>query len=1017
MKLRLPRYLVLSLLMAAAWQPAEAAIRHSDVSLNTYVDFATNSGRYVDGATSELLEHIRSRDGGVKISYTGEQQDYILPHGVVSFDSVADMGNATLVGYNYIASVAHNSSRLAPTFTRNDAGVGIEHAQKYQAAEEYTSHVVNDEAVSEGTFVHQIYHGSNDYKVTRLLKVVTDATPARMAGGSGSDYTGEMAYRVGGGAQYLKTPLGTEDVSQQDVYLVGGIAKVSGWSQSQTDDEVRIGSVQGNISWKQGEGVSAATPMPFCGEEGDSGSPYFVWEDGSYQYLMAHRASDKNTTTYGCEAKEWTESVIESDSFVVDMGNVSGKLVISGAEADKDDDGIASSSQGVDFTVSSARGFLRDDKGNLNDKSGSNTYYRAVATGTHTWDTLSGIENTQDWYTYDDSYLNATASVVVQNTAEGKENVAATGLTYAELYLTQNLVFESAADDAAYTVKVTENTDLGAGYLHFAANGHKGVVFGVESDGNSLLNSAGYVVDAGVQVDVSLRNADAGYMREWRKVGEGTLNICGTGGNNEIFLNVGGAGKTLLNQSGGYAAYNVLVNTGATVLIQDTSQIYRDLTFGNGGGVLDMNGKTMEWYTSDGQTRKGCFTINALTEEAVISNSSAEHASLLFKEEGAQRFVGSFVDSEKSSLGITYAGGGTWELNGIRTSLTHADSGLTVENGTVKLAGTHTVHGYGTTHTYDSAGFSTREDDWHYADAAMNVKVKDGATFELESHARLTGTVTVESGGTFIMHEGVQHEMEYIEGGEELESTADIAAYYGHKGDVKLEGTGSLSWQRGSKDVASMKAAATDAVMSGVESTISSETLLRLASAEEKEGSLSGASISLQSGTNLELIGLHLDAASTISAAGMSQVYLQDTCLEFNKDNTSVSFSELDGALTVNLFGELDSQLNLTAGQRVLELESSMLGGALTLSGNNMMLDLRGLAVPLDGLVRISFGDTVRFNIPETMSIAALTDWGQTAGYYAAGQSGYVYFSIPEPAAASLSLLALAALSLRRRRS
>ena len=60
MKLRLPRHLVLAFVLAGGALPGAAAIRHSDVSLNTYVDFATNSGRYVTGATNELLEYIRS---------------------------------------------------------------------------------------------------------------------------------------------------------------------------------------------------------------------------------------------------------------------------------------------------------------------------------------------------------------------------------------------------------------------------------------------------------------------------------------------------------------------------------------------------------------------------------------------------------------------------------------------------------------------------------------------------------------------------------------------------------------------------------------------------------------------------------------------------------------------------------------------------------------------------------------------------------------------------------------------
>ena len=113
-------------------------MRHTDVSLNTYVDFATNSGRYVTGATNELLEYIRTRDGGVTIQYTGGQTTQTLPNGMISFDSVVDLGNATLTGYNYVVTVAHNGT-LNPTFGGNKQGVGQENALVYKGIEELSS--------------------------------------------------------------------------------------------------------------------------------------------------------------------------------------------------------------------------------------------------------------------------------------------------------------------------------------------------------------------------------------------------------------------------------------------------------------------------------------------------------------------------------------------------------------------------------------------------------------------------------------------------------------------------------------------------------------------------------------------------------------------------------------------------------------------------------------------------------------------------------------------------------------
>ena len=830
MKLRLPVQLLRALVLMCGLCSVQAAVRHTDVSTSTYVDFATNSGRYATGTTNELLDYLRQRDGGVKIEYTSGREAYTLPHEMICFDSVSDMGNTTAIGYNYIVTVAHNESQLYPTFTGNDYGIGMDKAIKYVTVDEYSDS-------ANKPFVHHIYSGANDYKVARLTKLVTDVTPAQMTGGSSAAFKGELVYRVGGGLQQLRDQNGNSDESIQGVYLVGGVAGVTDWSSSTSD--LRHGTVVGTTSWETGKGAGEGTPLPFGSTEGDSGSPYFVWEGdaetGSYKFLMAHRGStNDNKQTQGCEALEWTQNVMQADSFCVDMSKVNGALIIKGADLSKDDDkgGASDTINGVTFTSQVAQGFLADKDGNLYDKNW-NAYFRAVETGQDTWKSLSNLKNSDTWYAYGNDYLNATASVVVVD----KNVVAATGLTYSKLFQTQNLVFESAADNAVYSINVTRDTDLGAGYLHFAANGKKNVSFNVAPAGSNQLNSAGYVVDAGVQVNVSLRNADATYMREWRKVGEGTLNICGND-NNEIFLNVGGKGKTLLNQEKGYAAYNVLVNTGSTVVIKDTTQIYRDLTFGNGGGTLDMNGTKMDWYLTKGETRDG-FTINALTEEAVISNSSSDRAILNFKETGNQKFVGSFRDSKDSALGITYAGGGIWELNGIRTSLENADSGLTVENGTVKLAGSLTVHGYGTTHTCETADFTTRDKDWHYADAKMNVTVQKGATFELESHARLTGTVTVQEGGKYIMHEGVQDDYEYIEGGEKLESTAAIKDYYGHKGGVRLAKDATLSWQRGSEEVASLKGTDASGQLAGIESTISSATKLKLAAAGDENGQIS----------------------------------------------------------------------------------------------------------------------------------------------------------------------------------
>lgn len=1011
MKLRLPVILRCVLLSACLMSAAEAAVRHTDVSLNTYVDFANNNGRYVTGVTNAMLDYIRQRDGGVRISYTGGQADYTLEHGMISFDAVSDMGNMTVVGYNYAVTVAHNSSQMSPTFTRNDYGIGAENSQKYLAAEEYEVYADGKQGY---TFVHHIYSATNDYKLSRLTKLVTDATPAQMAGGANSDYKGELVYRVGGGQQLLRDENGDSDESSKDVYLVGGIAGITDWQAFEPD---RHATVVGTTSWDKGAGAGAGTPLPFGSTEGDSGSPYFVWDGSSYKFLSTHHGStNDNKQTLSSEAKEWTQSVIDADSVRVDMGRVSGSLVINGAEEMDDKGGISGVFNGTTVNVVAARGFLSHADGNLYDENWNSVAFNGVATGLHTWKSLSALKDTNNWYAYGNEYLNATESVVIVD----KEAQAATGVTYAKLFLTQNLVFEAAKDDATYGISVTADTDLGAGYLHFAANGHKNVQYNVVSAKNNLLNSAGYVVDAGVSVNVSLRNADASYMREWRKVGEGELKICGDG-KNEIFLNVGGIGRTVLAQTNGYAAYNVVVNTGSTVVISDTEQIARDLTFGNGGGTLDMNGNSMDWYTSGGQTRDG-FTIQALTEEALVANYNGKSV-LSFKQGGNQTFVGSFADSDKSSLEVDYQGGGTLTLNSIRTRLSNADSGLTVTNGTVKLAGTLTVHGYGTVHTNygenDTADFSTRDNDWHYADAAMNVTVKDKATFELESHARLTGTVTVESGGTYVMHEGVQHAEEYIEGGERTEKTADVADYYGHKGDVKLA------------DGAKMKvtfSADTDTDMS-YSGSVSGPGSLTIALGSDKAafhmmGSIDGVkSLVLETGSKVHLYST-VNVDSLQVKAG-SELILEEGA-ELSTSLTSVVNSSGESVttqeLTLQQYGG-DDKLVILKDSWVLEVLSDMLNGVTLQEGGALSLNLAELGdVSEYDYIRLSFSGLARSsstaNLSEKAQVTAILANGQElTGYYVQGEAGTAYFAVvPEPATGTLSLLALSLLCARRRR-
>ena len=89
---------------------------HSQVSMVTYTDFGQNMGRYRVNGVNDLLSSIRKKEGGVVITYKEGHDDYTLEHYMPSFESQGDNGAYAAVGYNFIATVAHNGCQN-PIFT------------------------------------------------------------------------------------------------------------------------------------------------------------------------------------------------------------------------------------------------------------------------------------------------------------------------------------------------------------------------------------------------------------------------------------------------------------------------------------------------------------------------------------------------------------------------------------------------------------------------------------------------------------------------------------------------------------------------------------------------------------------------------------------------------------------------------------------------------------------------------------------------------------------------------------
>lgn len=755
MKLHLPvslRKCLLSVLVAAAaftCVPAEAGIMHEDAYLTAYTDFGQNRGRYVVGTrVNALLEYIREQDGGITIEYKDGTPTYTISNeqGMIDFRGAPDVGHSALIGNNFLVTVKHNGS-LNYTFSGDD--VGHDYAMRHSSVD------------IRGSSLFRLAPSSGfDYAVQRQNRLVTDAVSTPLLSVSMNDMSslkGQLMYHVGSGSMgvYTEADKVYNSYCGAYVYNIGDIVEINSYGANAQTGEFTVGRDPG---FGDGKGASESNPLPSALRAGDSGSPMFYYNEnkGRYEFLAVEQSGNAYSADYGRGSVQWTQEQLARFDVAVSMSDSVHEVHLG-----------AITTQGET---------LSDDLGNsttlysgqLTDATGTKSY-KGIRSGSHTWKDMSGLKNTDTWYAYNSQYYDESSN---PNGYLLQKN--------ADLFFTENLVFSSTA--AQNTIVLDATVDLGAGYAEFKTGSY---TIQSATGTSHQFDHAGYAIHEGAEVHLQLTNP-ADYMREWRKTGAGDLYIEGSGDTN-AFLNLGGSGTTYLQQQGtAHAAYNVLVNMGARVEIASTTQIERDLTFGSGGGTLDMRGNSMEWYTTDGETRENAFTINALTEEAMITNSAAKDVTLTYKQGDKTTWLGSFTDNADGALLIDYQGGGTWTLNSIHTDLSkNAGSGLHVTDGTVVFSGVNTIHGWGSA-TGRNQDRLVEVKDWHYADAKMDVTVKDGGTFELGSHARLEGDVAVQSGGTFIMHEGVQHAQEYVEGGTSLQSTADISAFYGLKGDVTL---------------------------------------------------------------------------------------------------------------------------------------------------------------------------------------------------------------------------------------
>ena len=379
-------------------------------------------------------------------------------------------------------------------------------------------------------------------------------------------------------------------------------------------------------------------------------------------------------------------------------------------------------------------------------------------------------------------------ATVINYTGKGSSNALAD---------TKGLSFATDSEQQQ-VIQLQGNVNMGAGALTFTKGDWK-----LTEAADYTLSSAGFEVQKGASLTLELAGA-AG--EEIRKVGEGTMTIAGSG-NNEASLVVGGgtvvydieykdgkiagctlgnAGETRLNRQNGYAASSVRLEGGVAIIVLmgdgqfKTNTVGGDtFTFGNDGGLLNMNGHNLEWGViqqddSGKGARIGNFTPLGEKTPGLAT----------FTYTGSGQFDGCFVDESnaandgKAQLAVVYKGGAndSWKLTGKNTNV----GGYTVQSGTMVLEGIKTHHVW-----------KSDANDWTLASIeGSDVTVKNGAAFQLSHHAQLVGDVVVEDGGNFVMNEVVQAASESDAGSAKVNMAGkEVVSLVGN---VTLKGSNSL---------------------------------------------------------------------------------------------------------------------------------------------------------------------------------------------------------------------------------
>ncbi|MCK8894335.1 adhesion and penetration autotransporter Hap [Haemophilus influenzae] len=246
-------------IVSQAW----AGHTYFGIDYQYYRDFAENKGKFSVGAKD--IEVYNKKGELVGKSMTKAP--------MIDFSVVSRNGVATLVGDQYIVSVAHNGGYNSVDFGAEGPNPD-QHRFTYQIVKRNNYKPDKDNP----------YHG--DYHMPRLHKFVTDAEPAKMTDNmNGNNYADLSKYpdrvRIGTGEQWWRTDEEQKQGSKSSWLADAYQWRIAGNTHSQSGAGKGTVNLSGDITKPNNYG-----PLPTGVSFGDSGSPMFIYDAIKQKWLI-----------------------------------------------------------------------------------------------------------------------------------------------------------------------------------------------------------------------------------------------------------------------------------------------------------------------------------------------------------------------------------------------------------------------------------------------------------------------------------------------------------------------------------------------------------------------------------------------------------------------------------------------------------------------------------------------------------------------------------------------------------